>query len=220
MTEPNWSDVSAVRRWLDQRFPITDAVKVSPLFQFLKDEQAKGNNLRGRERHLSRGLGGELLKWVKEESKSSFICYPDTDGLITYYPEITHPDEVTPPDSPTAAEEEKNFMLRISGPPRYKISQASCASPTNKSRRTVPKSRRAEQATKSQIPKSQQKALDTPQSRGTRKKVRSSTKNGESLARNSVRNPASQLQRFETLRPARNRKRMQTGVTDHIGFWD
>ena len=103
MTEPDWTDVSAVRAWLDDRYPKSKNETHSPFFQYLRDEKAKGNKINGRETHLSRQRGGELRKWVWEEAEHSVFYHPERSMKVTYYPEYV--DELSPLSSPEPYEE-------------------------------------------------------------------------------------------------------------------
>ena len=87
--EPDWSNVDIVREWLGSRYPNSDNQTGSPMYRYLKDELAKGHKLRGRETHLSKGGGGEFLKWIHEHSGGNAVYYPDIG--VTYYPEFKDP---------------------------------------------------------------------------------------------------------------------------------
>ena len=84
MSEIDWTDVKAVRDWLEVRYPATPREHGSPFFQYLKDELAKGNKIRGRERHLS---GNELLRWIGETQEDRAFYYPAGSMKTVYYPE-------------------------------------------------------------------------------------------------------------------------------------
>lgn len=101
MTEPNWEDVDAVRSWLEACYPMSDSQTLSPFLQYLIDEQAKGKEIGGREKHLSKGLGGEFQKWVFFYSKIRKANYRGNYMRTTYYPEFVDPLELSP--SPTPA---------------------------------------------------------------------------------------------------------------------
>lgn len=65
--EPDWSNIDAVRSWLDSRYPNSNNQTGSPLYRYLKDELAGTQELyrlEGRETHLSVGDGGEFLKFL------------------------------------------------------------------------------------------------------------------------------------------------------------
>ena len=87
--EPDWSNVDAVREWLGSRYPNSDNQTGSPMWRYLKNELAKGHKLRGRETHLSKGFGGEFLKWIHDHSGGNAVYYPDIG--VTYYPEFKDP---------------------------------------------------------------------------------------------------------------------------------
>ncbi len=110
IAEPDWSNIHAVRIWLESRYPIGNGQILSPFYQYLKDEQAKGNKIRGRETHLSRGPGGEFSKWVFENTEGdNAFYYPESSMRVTYYPEYANrptPDSdedkfFTPPPTPS-----------------------------------------------------------------------------------------------------------------------
>ena len=43
MSEPDWTEIEAVRAWLGERYHVANRETGSPFFQYLKDELAKGN---------------------------------------------------------------------------------------------------------------------------------------------------------------------------------
>ena len=92
MSEVDWADVKAVRVWLEARYPVTARHHGSPFFQYLKDELAKGNKIRGRERRL---CGNELLRWIGETYGDNAFCYPAESMKTPYYPE--YDDTATSP---------------------------------------------------------------------------------------------------------------------------
>ena len=113
MAEPDWSNISAVRTWVESRYPIGNGQTVSPFYQYLKDEKAKGNKIRGRETHLSRGPGGEFSKWVFENTEGdNAFYYPQSSMRVTYYPEYANP--------PTPDSEEDEYFTTPSTPPSPK----------------------------------------------------------------------------------------------------
>ena len=87
--EPDWSNVEAVRHYLGSLYPNSNNQTGSPMYQYLKDELAKGNKPKGRETHLSRGSKGEFAKWVVQNSGDNAFYYPDM--RVTYYPEFVDP---------------------------------------------------------------------------------------------------------------------------------
>ena len=103
MAEPNWTDVSAVRAWLDDRYPNSNDETRSPFFQYLRDEKAKGNKINGREKHLSHQRGGELWNWVSDEAEHSVFYYPERSMKATYYPEYV--EKLSPLSTPEPYEE-------------------------------------------------------------------------------------------------------------------
>jgi len=98
--EPNWKDVAAVRAWLENRYPVANSQTGSPFLQYLIDEQAKGNKIRGRETHLSLGRGGELMKWLRCFSEHSQFWYGLDSMRVTYYPEFADEVEGESEESP------------------------------------------------------------------------------------------------------------------------
>ena len=89
MMEPDLSNVDAARSWLGSRYPNSNYQTGSPLYQYLKDELAKGHKLKGRETHLSLGGRGGFLKWIAENSGGNAVCYPTM--RVTIYPEFVDP---------------------------------------------------------------------------------------------------------------------------------
>ena len=88
MMEPDLSNVDAARSWLGSHYPNSNNQTGSPLYRYLKDELAKGHNLRKRETHLSKGSKGEFWKFVVETYGGNAICYPSMG--VTIYPEFVN----------------------------------------------------------------------------------------------------------------------------------
>lgn len=84
MSDIDWADVKAVRGWLEARYPVANRQHGSPFFQYLKDELAKGNKIRGRERHF---CGDELLRWIGETQGDRAFHYAAGSMRTEYYPE-------------------------------------------------------------------------------------------------------------------------------------
>lgn len=84
MSDIDWADVKAVRGWLEARYSIANRQRGSPFFQYLKDELAKGNKIRGRERHF---CGDELLRWIGDTQGDRAFHYAAGSMRTEYYPE-------------------------------------------------------------------------------------------------------------------------------------
>ena len=87
---------------MDSRYPNSNNHTGSPLYRYLIDEIAKGHSLRdlkGREEHLSKGNGGEFLKFVFGNAGENTI-YSKTPRKTIYqlkhYPQYKVPP---PPDT-------------------------------------------------------------------------------------------------------------------------
>jgi len=126
MAGPDWADTDAARAWLGKRYPVANARTGSPLLQYLKDEQAKGNKTKECELHLSTGPGGEFRKWLSEIKDDSFIRYTANDMRSVYYPDFVDPV------SPCSSHEKDNLRGEASdssrnlafGPPAVNPSDA------------------------------------------------------------------------------------------------
>ena len=108
MTEPDWTDVLAVRAWLDKKYPVANMQIGSPFFQYLKDEKAKGKSLRNRELRLSAGSGGEFFRWIAENYENESFHYSTGLMLDQYYPEYFEP--LSESISPVAAAHQRNTI--------------------------------------------------------------------------------------------------------------
>lgn len=102
MSEPDWTDIKAVRAWLGRRYHVANKETGSPFFQYLKDELAKGNKTQGRETHFSRD---EFLRWVWDTNTGPNgprgFHYSMDAMRIPYYPEFI--DELSQSRSPSPA---------------------------------------------------------------------------------------------------------------------
>ena len=107
MMEPDWSNFDAARSWLGSRYPNSNNQTGSPLYRYLKDELAKGHNLKNRETHLSKGSGGEFIKFISEKYGDNAFRYPVI--LDTIYPEFVDPPnlDISEDDSPEPERSEK-----------------------------------------------------------------------------------------------------------------
>lgn len=101
MSEPDWTDVKAVRAWLGKRYHVANRETGSPFFQYLKDELAKGNKIQGRETHLSRA---EFLRWVWDTNTGPNgprgFHYSMDAMRIPYYPEFIDESSLSRSPSP------------------------------------------------------------------------------------------------------------------------
>ena len=107
--EPDWSNVDAVRSWLDSRYPNSDNQTRSPLYRYLKDELAgthQLHRLEGRETHLSTGEGGEFLKFVFENAGGNTLYYRKMRKTI--YPVKDYPQFKIPPPPDSSSESESS----------------------------------------------------------------------------------------------------------------
>lgn len=88
MSEPDWTDVKSVRAWLGKRYLVANTEAGSPFFQYLKDELANGNKIKGRETHLSRD---EFLRWLLDTQGTRAFHYSIDAMRTPYYPEYVDP---------------------------------------------------------------------------------------------------------------------------------
>lgn len=210
MTEPNWTDIDVVRNWLGSRYPIANGRTGSPFFQYLKDEQAKGRKIRGREKHLSGGPGGEFRRWVWDNSQDSVIHYSADAMRTTYYPEYV--DHLSQSRSQTPTYDEDTTGHRASDfHSGLKTDHAKCE---RSKKRAKHKPRTTKPVSKSKNVNSLGAAPSDPT---TTKQSKRKTLPGASRARalKQIDTKLSRLQeeRITTLRPGRNRKHRKTGRT-------
>ena len=226
MTGLDWTDVEAVRAWLDKKYPNSNREIGSPFFQYLKDEKAKGHKINGRERHLSSRRGGELRKWIWEESEHSVFYYPEMK--VTYYPEYADPE------SPSSAPKRREARPKRTTPDpilpllenfrKYKRLKEQAEAELQEKETARQSRKRAAKALPSPAPDPND--LEHPQLRKKPSKP-SNISSGKNASQhlekrkrpnvNSSGNPIdsesskTQRQRVSTLRPRRDRKRPQTG---------
>ena len=113
--EPDWSNIDAVRSWLDSRYPNSNNQTGSPLYRYLKDELAGTQELyrlEGRETHLSVGDGGKFLKFLFENAGDNTVYYRtmrETIYALKHYPEYKVPPtpDTDEDDSPKLESSEK-----------------------------------------------------------------------------------------------------------------
>jgi len=205
MAEPDWTDVDAVRYWLGSRYPNANSQTGSPFLQYLKDEQTKGNKLKGREKHLSRGRGGEFLKWLCDFSGDSFTRSAAGNMRVTYYPEYVDPWSPSSSRSPDRDQdgrgsESRAFHSTIKREPsksrqsgKQANSKTSRKEPVSKGKQAGPSDPRPGDPKQPEV-----ETLPSTNKRRARKRVDT---NMLLLRR----------QRMITLRPWRERKRPKTG---------
>ncbi len=208
MTEPNWRDIDVVRDWLGSRYPVANGRTGSPLFQYLQDEQAKGNKIAGLETRLSWGPGGEFRKWVWENSEDSVFHYSADAMQTPYYPEYV--DQVSISRSQTPTHDEDTTIHKSSDlPSGLPKDHANC-------KRSKKRAQQKPQTTKP-VRKSKN-AKSSPAESTTTKKSRRKTlpRASRPQAAKQMDSKISRLQeeRISTLRPGRNRKHRKTGRTD------
>ncbi len=221
MAEPDWTNVGAVRAWLEKRYTVTDRRDGSPLFQYLKDELGKGNKIKGRERHLS---GAEFLRWLGETQGTNAFYYRMGEKQVTYYPEYI--DE-TSPESSLSPTDDGNW----SDPGASKLPEGHNADhelpkqPMMQAKSKPQKSKSA-QPRKSTKAKNSTSLTGNAASRPARTKAlpRESKPNATHKAKGVRKNNSEALQKQRVgastrkLRPKRNSKRASTGkATVHSG---
>ncbi len=215
MTQPNWRDIDVVRDWLGSRYPVANGRTGSPLFQYLQDEQAKGNKIAGLETHLSWGPGGEFRKWVWENSENSVIHYAADAMQTPYYPEYV--DQVSISGSETPTHDEDSTIHKASDlPSGLPKDHANCK---RSKKRAQQKPQTTKPVRKSKYAKS---SCPAPAESTTTKKSRRKTLPRASTAQavKQIDSKISRLQeeRISTLRPGRNRKHRKIGRTDCTPF--
>lgn len=208
MAEPDWTDVDAVRDWLGSRYPNANSQTGSPFLQYLKDERTKGNKIRGREKHLSRGRGGEFIKWLGHFSEGTFLRNSADNLRVTYYPEYIDPLSPSTSPSPDRINARRGSEIRASpstlerdpSTSRRSGKQAnpkpSRKKPASKGNGAGPSDPRPEDAILIKQPE-----VETLPSTSRRKARKRADTNMVVLHR----------QRMITLRPRRERKRPRTG---------
>ena len=203
MGEPDWQDKAAVRRWLEERYPVANIETGSPFFQYLIDEQSAGKSVRWGEVHLSPGVGGEFRRWRYTHRKQSSWRYQGADFMrTTYYDDPEYFDE-------------KEKAIRQWNPPVIEPIEGA------KNSKTAEKMRRAQQAAKDPGQKSKGRPKTRKLSQGEKSprpeiKERPRTRNPKTKQRESGQlidkeTSESQKDRLKTLRPRRNYRRSKTG---------
>ena len=214
MAEPDWTDVVAARHWLELRYPLASSEKDSPFYQYLRDEQAKGNRPKGREKHLSRGIGGELLKWMDEHAENSLFNYPIENARFIYYPEFIDEEQFSRSGSRTPDEVVKlkvqNAMTILNTPQERRVLSKQFGNRNN------PKSQKAESLNEGQTLKSLDSTTATTATakrpRGRDVPIVDKRKATREIANSLSR----QIERISTLRPRRNCKRPRTGILQDL----
>lgn len=211
MTEPNWTDIDVVRDWLGSRYPIANGRTGSPLFQYLQDEQAKGNKIRGLETHLSGGPGGEFRKWVWDCSESSVFHYSADAMRATYYPEYVDQQSESRSQTPTYNEDITRHQAS-DFPNGLKTDDANCE---RSKKRAKHKPRITKPVRKSKNAKASCAAPADPSTtkQSRRKKLPGASK-AKTVKQIDTKSSRLQEERIITLRPRRNRKHPKTGRTD------
>jgi len=182
-----------------------------PFFQYLKDEQAKGNKIRGREKHLSWGPGGEFRRWVWDNNESTAIRYSADSMRSTYYPEYLDQLSQSSSQSPTYGEDTTRH--KASDPPSGHRTDHANSKQIKKRPKAKPQKPKPMRQSKTAKFVGPAPAAPTTTKKTTRKALPSASKE---KAVNQIDPKLLRLHklRISTLRPGRDRKHRRTGRTD------
>ncbi|MCJ1278882.1 hypothetical protein MMC21_006703 [Puttea exsequens] len=215
MPEPNWKDVDAVRYWLEARYPTANAQIGSPYFQHLKEEQAKGHSINGRERHLSGGVGGEFQRWVWDNDDGSTIYYSADRMRVTYYPEYVNELSSQGSQSPTQA----GAIVENNAPGLTRGLRAQHENSGQFQKQAKPRRKNAKNLHKNTIMTPPSLRSGNPKTiKKSRRDKQPGVSNREASQQIDTKMLDMQKNRMSTLRPTRNRQHPKTGKTKVVLF--
>ena len=197
MAEPDWDDKTAVRDWLEQRYPVANKQTGSPFLQYLLDEQRKGNAIEGRERHLAPGYRGEFLKWVFKYNGNRTMRYQGRDYMwLTYYDESEYYDERSDSEPETLKPSNTPAVKRRATPKLTSNNKITSKKPTKKTLVSPQPEPLSEKSGTAKVTKFPLKRQRKPKSPAYKEDSRT------------------QKERLGSLRPRRNCLRPRTGMLE------